>query len=462
MSVLSGSSYQSSQIKKMINPNHNISYSVEVLERLFTECNLFDEIRESFGSPFNHIFYKKDGEEVIVIGLNKSNYYMKLSGYKWNLAPFLSLPIEIEFVMDKTLSWKLMNLGNAETSQIGKALKESMESSPNLQDLMKYILLIKRAYVSKASFLNESAGKLKELVLEHFWKGELSAISQHYEKSTQSKSEQYNQFLNKWEEKLSYSIEIDSNQLSSAMDIGSTELNNLIKTIQVYLNQSLNTYIHSIKNLWFEEELLQDEGKFLDTVDEIRSMILNTKEFLKDMDGLFYEEETERRPKEDEGINEAEPELCLSAFLYEKPNSNQSIRFLNKSDIYESDPTLNINEKNLDQLASYIANGNKNKKEYMNVLRIIFNKSSTRGFTVKSIVKTFFMSKYDNEMERKDFEQRHDVKRLFVRSTLENVFENLMDKLKELNIIKEELSILNSKQQEKISFNYNYQIYDND
>lgn len=456
MSVLSGSSYQSSQIKKMINPNHNISYSVEALERLFIECNLFDEIRESFGSPFNHIFYKKDGEEVAVIGLNKSNYYMKLSGYKWNLAPFLTLPIEIEFVMDKTLSWKLMNLGNAETSQIGKALKESLEPSPNLQDLMKYILLIIRAYVSKVSFLNESADQLKELVFEHFWKGELSVISQIYEKSTQLKSEQYNQFINKWEEKLSYSTEIDADQLSSAMDIGSTELNNLIKTVQVYLNQSLNKYIHSIKNLWFEEELLRDEGKFLDTVDEIRSMILFTKEFHKDMDGLFYE--TAQKPNI-ESINDSEPEMGLPTLLYQHPNSIQSIQFLNKSDIYEGDPTLNINEKSLDKLAGYIANGNKNKKEYMNLLRIIFNKSSTKGFTVRTIVKTFFMSKYDIEMERKDFEQRYNVKRLFLKSTLENVFETLMDKLKELNIIKEELSILNSMQQEKITFNYNYQIY---
>ncbi|MFF2447462.1 hypothetical protein ACFVSW_10165 [Neobacillus sp. NPDC058068] len=462
MTVLTRRNFQTSEIKKMVNPNPTILRQLEELEILLSDLNLYDEVKELFGSPYCQLVYKKDGEEIFVIGLNKSNSYFKLSGYKWDPTPFLKLPIQKEFSIEKTLSWKLSDLEMVEPSKLENAVKESINNSKDLVQLMRYILVVISAYVSKASFLNEDANKLKSLVLEHFWKGEINVISELSEQSKLSKRDHFNAFIIKWQEQLQYKCTIDTHYFSNEMDIDRLQLMNLIKTIQVYFNQSVNKYIHSIKNLWFDADLIQDEEKFYEKVKEIRSKILIAQEYLNDMEVLLNEEESERERQVEgsrsaESQNDSEPNT-LSQFLYEQ--AGNSTPFLNKEDIFTGNPTLVINEDILDKLAGSISNGNKNKKEYSNLIRIIFNKSLTKGFTVREIVRTFFISKYDNESERKDFEQRYDVKRLFVKSVLENVFEILMDKLKELNIIKEELSVIQSKQQKKMSFNLNFQIYD--
>ncbi|MFJ5762796.1 hypothetical protein ACIQAA_27490 [Neobacillus sp. NPDC093182] len=457
----------------MLNPNPNICKSIVELERLLLELNLFDEVKELVGIPFSQMIYIKQGEDVLAVGVSKSDYYLKLSGYKWSLAAFLQLPIEMEFTIDKTLSWKLSNLENVNISQLEQAMKEWVEASKDLQQLMRFILFVIKAYASKATFLNESVDRLKNMVLEHFWKGEINLISQLYEKSTQSKAEQFNQFINKWEEKLTYSPLMDANRFTAAMDIERSSLHNLIKTIQVYGNQSVNKFIHSEKNLWFDVELLQDEARFYAKVHKIRSIILTTQDYLKDMEELFKENGLDEQGANNETNNHNsnspntnlnnvhEPESGLSPFLFLKTKEEKSIAFINKSDIFSGNPKFIINEKSLDKLADYLSDGKKNKKEYINLIGIIFNKSLTKGFTVREIVRTFFISKYDNETERKDFEQRYDVKRLFVKSTLENIFETLMDKLIEVNVIKEERTVIQAKQQEKITFNYNFQIYVN-
>ncbi|MDQ6598096.1 hypothetical protein [Bacillus salipaludis] len=446
----------------MVNPNPIIIQRIEELEILLSDLNLYDDVKELFGTPYSQLVYKKDEEEIIVIGLNKSDCYIKLSGYKWDLTPFLLLPIRKEFSIEKTLSWKLLDIEKVEISKLENAVKESIDNTKDLEQLMKFILVVISAYVNKASFLNRHANKLKSQVLEHFWKGEINVISELYEKNTQSKVEHFNKFIKKWQEQLSHKCAMDARHFSNDMDIDRLQLMNLIKTIQVYLNQSINKYIHSIKNLWFDADLIQDEVKFFDNVKEIRSMILLAQEYHRDMEGLLSKEESEST-QEAEGSPSAESQIetelnGLSRFLYE--TSGNSTPFLNKEDIFTGNHNFVINENILDKLADSVSNGNKNKKEYSNLIRIIFNKSLTKGFTVREIVRTFFISKYDNESERKDFEQRYDVKRLFVKSTLENVFDTLMDKLKELNIIKSELSVIQLKQQEKISFNLNFQIYD--
>jgi hypothetical protein len=457
MTVITGGNFQTSEIKKMVNPNPDICQRIVELEKLFIDLNLYDEVKEMFGTPFSQIVYKKDGEEIFTIGINKSNCYLKLSGYKWDLVPFLQFPIEKEFSIEKTLSWRLADIEKVDPLELVKSIKDSLDNSKDLPQLMRFILVVISAFVNKASFLNEDTKELKSLILEHFWKGEINAIFGLYEKSTGSSGEHFNVFIKKWKEQLKCKWEIADPHFSNEMDLDRLQLMNLFRTIKVYFEQSINKYIHSIKNLWFDANLVQDEVKFYEKVKEFRSMILIGKEYLHDLEGLISEEESQIE-RQSEDNNEIESNDALSQFMCRKGDSTKL--FFKKEDLFTGNPTLVINESTLEKLAGSISNGNKNKKEYINLIRIIFNKSLTKGFTVKEIARTFFISKYDNENERKDLEQRYDVKRLFVKSTLENVFETIMENLKELNIIKEELCLIQAKQQEKITFNYNIQIYD--
>lgn len=340
-----------------------------------------------------------------------------------------------------------------------EAMKESIGPLKELPQLMKYMLVVINVFDSNASFIQESASQLTERVLEHFWEGQLSDISDLYEKSTHLRSEEFKQFINKWEENFDDGAQqIEINSITLSIDIDHTIVDNLIKISQVYISQSINKYIHSIKNLWFDFELIQDEEKFNAKVKEIRSMILMGKNFHQDLESLISKEELLLDPplatKSDIKLD------LLSTILFEKPESENSIPFLTKLDIFSENPNLVINEKSLDKLAGYLSNGNKNKKEYINLIRIIFNKSMTKGFTIKDIVRLFFISKYEDYSERTDFEHRYDVKRLFVKSTLENVFDTLLKKLEEFDVIEIEHDVIQFKQQEKISFNYNYLIYD--
>ncbi len=455
MTVPTSVNFQSSKVKKMIDPNPTICQRIEQLERVFSDLNLYDEVNEQLGSPYSHIIYNKEGHEVLSMGIAKSDYYLKLTGYQWDLTPFLQLSIEMEFTIEKTLSWKLMSIENVDFLALEKAIHEALKPHKDLHQLMKYILLAIKGYESKASFLRGTTKQIEEHVLDHFWAGEINVISQLYEKKMSSKSDIYKKFVKKWEEKLDYAPIIVGNCFSTEMDIDRLTLSNHLKTIQFYINQQVNKYIHSIKNLWFDGELIHDEVKFYKEIDLIRSLIIISQEYSNDMNNLFLEERNTVESK-----NEVELEDRLINFLHQKPKSSNRITYLNSSDITDGKSVLLINEDILDKLASALSDGYKNKKDYLNLIRIIFNKSLTKGFTVRDIVRIFFINMYDNVEERKDFEQRYGVRRLFVKSTLENLFDVLMDNLIKVNIIKEERVVMQLKEQDKISFNYNFKIYD--
>lgn len=460
MTVVIGGNFHSSEVKKLVNPYPDICQKIEDIERILVKLEVFDEVKEQVGSPFSQIVYKKDAQDFAVIAFNKNKYYLKLTGYNWDIAPFLSFPVKLEFAIEKSLSWKLENIETINNLDLEKVLMHAFKPSKDLQQLMTFILSAISAYVSKASFIHESATKIKAQVLEYFWKGEISAISDLYAKSSKSNSDHFHQFLKKWQEKLPYSHLVDAEHVTEAMDIDRLSLENLLKTIQVYVNQAMKNYIHSIKNLWFNMEMLQDETEFLLMVKEYRTWILLTEEFLKDMDFLVEEALSKLSQETGETSKSEATEDILSTVLLKTPNADGSIPFFSKYDLFTENPNLVISEEALCSVVSYLANGSKNSKEYSHLLRIIFNRSLQKGFTVRDIIKTFFIDKYDTEAERKDFEQRYDVKRLFVKSTLEYVFENLMERLIELNIIKVERTIIQSKEQEKITFNYNVKIFD--
>ncbi|WP_423798185.1 hypothetical protein [Neobacillus sp. SAB-20_R2A] len=457
MNAVIGMRFQTSEIKNMFNPDSDICQSIIELERFLFDFGLFDEMKELYGIPYSQLIYKKQGEEILTIYVNKSNYYIKLIGYDWNVIPFFQLPIELEFTIEKTLSWRLTNLDKVETRLLEDSLKQAIYQSKDLKQLKRFILVVIKAYSDKASFL--TANKLIESVMEHFWEGNITEISQLYNHYTHSKSEQLKQFMVKCERELNFTAIVNPNRLSATMDIDPSKFSNIILTIQSYLEQSLRKYIHSIKNLWFDLELIQDQEEFHKKAEDIRSIVVATQEFINEMSRLIEKEETEvteDEPKTENIVELNVPENGLLTYLVEK-----SKVFLDKKDIFqELNPSLAINEPTLEKLSGDLANRDAFKEEYKNLIRIIFEKSQNNGFTVREKVRTFFLGKYDNEEVRKDFERRYNVKRLFVKSTLEIVFENMMKKLIECNMVKEEKTIIQFSQQEKITYNYNFQIYE--
>ena len=99
------------------------------------------------------ICYKKEGIEVLSLYPKKSNFSIGLSGYKWDISPFLQFPIEMEFMIENTLSWTIYNLEKVETSMLIAAIKESIKQSSNdLEQLMKYILMVIKSYIKQSSF----------------------------------------------------------------------------------------------------------------------------------------------------------------------------------------------------------------------------------------------------------------------------------------------------------------------
>ncbi|WP_462411409.1 hypothetical protein [Neobacillus sp. Marseille-QA0830] len=451
MNLLSGAG---SDIQKAINPEPAITHKMEQLERVLSELNCFDEVKVLVGTPCAYLVYKKEGEDVLTLSVSRTDFSIKLPFSKWDATGFFQLPLEMEFSMEKTFSWELRNLRNVDQGILQDTLKKSIKDVTQVDYVLKYILMVVKAFTCKASFISESENQLVTRLMEHFWKGELNEISSLYENRVQPKGDRLKQFIGKWEEKWDFSVQIDPLRLAASMDVDRTELQNTIQILQSYAKQSCNKYIHSVKNLWFDTEWLQNHESFHENVEKIRGSILTANEFINDLESLLGEEENE-------DTSPMESHHHLWDLLIHKPVTDEVIPFLDKADVQKEDERmLVINTSKLEKLANDLANGSSSKVEYRNLLWVIFHKSQGKGFTVREIVRTLFIGKYDNDAERKDFELRYDVKRLFVRSTLENIFETMMEKLKDQNIIKEESTVIQARRQEKICFNYNIEIYD--
>ena len=121
---------------------------------------------------------------------------------------------------------------------------------------------------------------------------------------------------------------------------------------------------------------------------------------------------------------------------------------------------LTINDEKLNKLVDYLCSANHSKEEMKRLIQIIFDICNNKGFAIRDRVNILFKGKYDDENELKNFASRYDVKRLFVKSTLDNLFDDMMEKLIKSRIINEFVSVVQNKEQKKILFNYNVGIYD--
>jgi len=465
MDTLSEKRFNLSAVKKNIDPDIRVLQSIEALEEFLFNSHIVDDVKEVTSLSSVYRVYKKQGEELLTIYPFKSDFRVKISGYKWDLVPFLSLPINLEFIMDKTVSWTANQLSKVETTQLIQTFRDSLGKTDSLEQLMKYILLVLKAYRMRSSNLSQSEKFIVDKVMASFWKGELNELKDLYNAFLLLEKNSFNQFIKKWEERLHYSVAVEPQSLASSMDINKEKLNNVLHAIQVYLNQLYNKYIHSEKNLWFDLELLQDKEKFNLKVGEIRITLITMQEYIMDIGNLIYEEEestgTNARIKGDSSYSEEAPQDNFTSLLIDQSQKGDMIGFLDRPPLSKQGiSALSLNGKKVALLVNHLAKGTNLKEEYNHLIRIIFDKSQSKGFTVRDRVFISFMGTYDNEEVRRKFEQRHEVKRLFVNSTLNNIFETIMEELKTHNIIKEETCYIQYKEQEKITFNYNVKIYD--
>ena len=119
----------------------------------------------------------------------------------------------------------------------------------------------------------------------------MSDLTNLYNHFVQLESDGFKQFVRKWGEKLDYSVEVDPLKLKPSMNLDRSNLNKVILMLQPYLEQSCKKYIHSIKNIWFEYDSLQDKENFHSMVEEIRSTIVLIREYISDSSKLLLEED---------------------------------------------------------------------------------------------------------------------------------------------------------------------------
>ena len=121
---------------------------------------------------------------------------------------------------------------------------------------------------------------------------------------------------------------------------------------------------------------------------------------------------------------------------------------------------LLINKEKLSKLVRAISENRNTYTEYHHFIKVLIEYSNDRGFLSEEKFKLLFIGQYDNVDLLKDFCLRHDLKRLFAKSSLERLFDQILFSLTERGLVRviTETDAL-KKQIQKVQWNYNVKIY---
>ncbi|MGE6204636.1 hypothetical protein [Guptibacillus hwajinpoensis] len=442
-------------------PN-NIRNQIKEIEQYLLSIEVIDRSSEHHHLLTTHYAYYKDEKKVLIIIPGKDRFGINLIGFSWSINPFAELDLSIDFDLANG-AWEITGFSKLTTMKMKEVLKSSFRHKMDAHHLIKFTKSVIHAYVLKnPEFFSTKEDVLNEAV-GYFWQGDFSSLEKAYNKFELMDSQGFNSFMKKW--KVNNNSMLDKEKLSSSLKLNIEQLKETLSSIETFSTTNFEGYIRSLEYVWTDQKLLSNREGFLNEIESIREDIKiahvffnDFKEQIHSINESLVEGDFTNQEKNVNLINGNKEESVLSDLLV-VTGTGKSIKILNKTSVCKTHK-LQINKEKLSKLVRAISENSNTYTEYLHFIKVLIEYSNDRGFLSEEKFKVLFIGQYDDVDVLKDFCSRHDIKRLFAKSSLERLFDKLIFILTEKEMIRivTERDTL-KKEIKKVQWNYNVKIY---